>query len=175
MDEVRVIPTRAHGALDYLVGLVLIAAPWIFQFNDVESAKWTAIGVGAAMIVSAAMTNYELGLVRLIPMHVHLVVDAAPPPGRSRRARRRGAVAALARARRPRAPRARDDPASGTGLRQRTGRESTALLSRPATRVSGGPGRAPALRRGRARTDRRAARHARAPRGRRSGEASGPR
>jgi len=76
MDEVRVIPTRAHGALDYLVGLVLIAAPWIFQFNDVESAKWTAIGVGAAMIVSAAMTNYELGLVRLIPMHVHLVVDA---------------------------------------------------------------------------------------------------
>ena len=76
MDEVRVIPTRAHGALDYLVGLVLIAAPWIFQFNDVESAKWTAIGVGAAMIVSAAMTNYELGLVRLRPRPVHLVVDA---------------------------------------------------------------------------------------------------
>lgn len=28
----RFIPTRIHGFLDYIVGVVLIAAPWIFQF-----------------------------------------------------------------------------------------------------------------------------------------------
>ena len=76
MDELRFIDTRAHGVLDYLVGVVLIAAPWIFQFDDVASAKWVAIGVGVAMIATALLTNYELGVANLIPMHVHLVMDA---------------------------------------------------------------------------------------------------
>ena len=30
----RFIPTRFHAPLDYIVGVVLIAAPWIFQFSD---------------------------------------------------------------------------------------------------------------------------------------------
>lgn len=28
----RFIPTRTHGLLDYVVGLLLIAAPWVFNF-----------------------------------------------------------------------------------------------------------------------------------------------
>jgi len=56
---------------------VLIVAPWIFGFSDVDSAKWTAIGVGVAVLASSIMTNYEWGLVRVIPMHVHLIADAA--------------------------------------------------------------------------------------------------
>ena len=31
----RFIPTRAHGVLDYIVGLLLIASPWIFNFAGV--------------------------------------------------------------------------------------------------------------------------------------------
>lgn len=76
MEELRFVDTRAHGVLDYLVGLVLILAPWIFQFDDVAAAKWVAIGVGVAMITTALLTNYELGIANLIPMHVHLVMDA---------------------------------------------------------------------------------------------------
>lgn len=30
----RVIPTRIHGVLDYLMGIVLIAAPWVLDFAD---------------------------------------------------------------------------------------------------------------------------------------------
>jgi hypothetical protein len=29
----RMIPTRVHGVLDYLVGALLVAAPWLFDFN----------------------------------------------------------------------------------------------------------------------------------------------
>ena len=76
MEQLRFIRSRAHGVLDYVTGVVLIAAPWIFQFNDIAAAKWTAIGVGVAMIASAALTNYELSVVRVIPMHVHLGMDA---------------------------------------------------------------------------------------------------
>src|SRR3954447_292663 len=76
MKGMRFIPTRMHGAMDYLVGALLIAAPWIFQFSDNGAAKWTSIGVGIAMLGASMMTNYELGVIRIIPMHAHLVMDA---------------------------------------------------------------------------------------------------
>jgi len=77
MKGMRFIPTRTHGMVDYLVGVVLIAAPWIFRFNDVASAKWVAIVVGLLMLGQALMTNYELGVVPLVPMHLHLMMDSA--------------------------------------------------------------------------------------------------
>jgi len=69
------IPTRIHGVVDYVVGVALIAAPWIFQFNDVSSAKWVAIGVGATIIAYSLLTDYELGAIRAIPMPGHLLLD----------------------------------------------------------------------------------------------------
>jgi SPW repeat-containing protein len=71
----RIIPTSVHGVIDYAVGILLIAAPWIFGAADNRGAKWTWIIVGAIMLGSALMTNYELGVMHLIPMHVHLAMD----------------------------------------------------------------------------------------------------
>ena len=34
----RFIPTKVHGALDYIVGIALIAAPWLFGFAGVGGA-----------------------------------------------------------------------------------------------------------------------------------------
>ena len=34
----RFIPTKFHAPLDYIVGVALIAAPWIFQFSEHTSA-----------------------------------------------------------------------------------------------------------------------------------------
>ena len=74
----RVIPTRVHGMLDYLVGVLLIASPWIFGFADESgTAKWTFVVIGAAMLATSLMTNYELGAIHAIPMHIHLWADAA--------------------------------------------------------------------------------------------------
>lgn len=30
----RFIPTRFHGIIDYVVGLVFIIAPWLFDFSE---------------------------------------------------------------------------------------------------------------------------------------------
>jgi hypothetical protein len=67
-----------HAVLDYAVGVLLIAAPWIFQFADESSAaKWISIVVGVAMIGMSALTDYEGGLLaRMIPMRMHLMADA---------------------------------------------------------------------------------------------------
>ena len=74
----RMIPTRVHALMDYTVGILLIAAPWIFQFaNESNAAKWISVIAGVAMIGLSAMTNYEGGLLtRAIPMRVHLMTDA---------------------------------------------------------------------------------------------------
>src|SRR5437764_12884443 len=77
MKGMRIIPTRLHGMMDYAIGVVLVASPWIFGFADESgTAKWTFIIIGAVILLTSVMTNYELGLMHVIPMHVHLWADA---------------------------------------------------------------------------------------------------
>jgi hypothetical protein len=71
----RVIPTRVHGVMDYLVGLILIAAPWLFKFNYGGAETWVPVVLGAAAILYSLSTDYELGVMRLIPMATHLMLD----------------------------------------------------------------------------------------------------
>ena len=73
----RVIPTRVHGILDYLMGLVLIASPWIFGFADGGARQWVPVALGVAALIYSVLTDYELGLARMIPMSIHLVLDFA--------------------------------------------------------------------------------------------------
>ncbi len=71
------ISTKVHGILDYLVGILLIAAPWLFGFADAGAAAWVPIILGVGLILYSLVTRYEWGVVGLIPMPVHLVLDAA--------------------------------------------------------------------------------------------------
>lgn len=73
----RFIPTRVHGAVDYVVGALLIASPWLFRFADESgTATWTFIVVGVLLLALSVLTNDELGLAHVIPMHMHLAADA---------------------------------------------------------------------------------------------------
>jgi hypothetical protein len=69
------IPTRFHGLLDYLVGVVLILSPWLFHFNYHGPETWLPIILGAAALVYSLLTRYELGIVKAIPMPTHLALD----------------------------------------------------------------------------------------------------
>jgi len=71
----RFIPTRLHGIVDYLWGVALLATPWLLGYADVSAATWTAVVFGLGAILYSAVTDYELGLVRLIPMPLHLGLD----------------------------------------------------------------------------------------------------
>ena len=73
----RVIPTRIHGILDYLMGAVLIVAPWVLDFADGGPEQWVPVILGAGVILYSLLTNYELGVVRAIPMPIHLGLDLA--------------------------------------------------------------------------------------------------
>ena len=69
------IPTRIHAVADYLVGLILIASPWIFGFSHSGTATWLPVILGVGAFVYSLLTNYEGGILPLIPMPVHLVFD----------------------------------------------------------------------------------------------------
>ena len=73
----RFIPTRLHAPLDYIVGVALIAAPWIFQFSDVTAATVLSVVLGVGLIVYSLLTDYELGVWRTFPMSIHNLFDIA--------------------------------------------------------------------------------------------------
>lgn len=71
----RFVPTRVHGMLDYLIGVLLIAAPWLLDFADGGAEQWIPVALGAGLILYSLLTDYELSLVDAIPMPVHLALD----------------------------------------------------------------------------------------------------
>lgn len=64
-----------HGIVDYVIGLLLIIAPFLVGFSDNESASYTAWIVGAGIILYSLATDYELGVAKLIPYRIHLGID----------------------------------------------------------------------------------------------------
>jgi hypothetical protein len=76
MDSIRFLPTKVHGVLDYVVGLALILAPNIFQFADVGGpAVFIPRLLGVVLIAYSLFTRYELGVIKVISMPYHLIVD----------------------------------------------------------------------------------------------------
>ena len=72
----RFLPTRVHGVIDYLWGVALIATPWLFGFANGGAAQWVAIVFGVGAILYSLVTAYELGVLRILPMDLHLGLDA---------------------------------------------------------------------------------------------------
>ena len=73
----RFIPTRVHGIADYAMGGLLIVAPWLLGFAAGGAETWVPVILGFGAIGYSLFTDYELGLVRRIPMRTHLGLDAA--------------------------------------------------------------------------------------------------
>ena len=73
----RFLSTRTHGVIDYAGGIALILAPYLLGFADGTAAQYAAQIIGAHAILEALLTDYELGVVGLFPMRVHLLIDVA--------------------------------------------------------------------------------------------------
>jgi len=59
------VPLRAHGVIELVVGLVLIALPWILADLFIEpGAQWFFVGIGVVIFVVWALTDYGHGPAR---------------------------------------------------------------------------------------------------------------
>ena len=83
----KIISTKVHGVIDYVVGVFLTASPWILgfagtsntgrddTFGEYGSETYIPVIMGILLLVYSMFTNYELGLARRITMKTHLVLD----------------------------------------------------------------------------------------------------
>ncbi|HEY0653509.1 MAG TPA: SPW repeat protein [Chryseosolibacter sp.] len=71
----RIISTRVHGMLDYLMGVILIASPWIFNFNRGGAETIVPVVLGIAVILYSMITDYELSISKSLSMQTHLTLD----------------------------------------------------------------------------------------------------
>ncbi|GAB4023352.1 SPW repeat domain-containing protein [Spirosoma koreense] len=69
------IPTKVHGILDYTTGALFLASPWLLGFASNDAARRVAVGTGVAVLGLSALTSYEAGLSKQVPMTTHLAVD----------------------------------------------------------------------------------------------------
>jgi hypothetical protein len=67
-------PTHVHGVVDYVVGATLALLPRALGWSGAPARLLEGAGAGA--IAYSMLTNYELGVVRVLPMKAHLALDA---------------------------------------------------------------------------------------------------
>ncbi len=70
----RRLPTKWHGLLDYLVSALVIALPFLAGWQG--GARWCFVTLGFLGIGYSLVTDYEWGAVGLLPMPIHLTLDA---------------------------------------------------------------------------------------------------
>jgi hypothetical protein len=68
------INTRLHGIMDYTFGFILLL-PWIVNYHQGSKDTDIIALTGAATIVLSLMTDYELSVVKVVPMKAHLFID----------------------------------------------------------------------------------------------------
>jgi SPW repeat len=69
------IPLNLHAALEPMMAVLIIAAPWIFGFSDTDSATVICVLVGVTMLLVGSMTDWRMSLMRLIPLRMHMAGD----------------------------------------------------------------------------------------------------
>ncbi|MDQ4142944.1 MAG: hypothetical protein M3198_04225 [Actinomycetota bacterium] len=67
----KFLPTRIHGILDYLEGVLLLVLGGL----TAGSLRLMCLVIGLAILGLSVLTRYELGIVKLVPMPIHLAVD----------------------------------------------------------------------------------------------------
>lgn len=74
----RFLPTRIHGLLDYTVAVILIGLPYLVDaWIQGGPAVCVPMALGVGTIGYSLLTRYELSVLRVIPMPVHLGLDIA--------------------------------------------------------------------------------------------------
>lgn len=71
----NLISTQWHALLDYLLAIMLLIGPWFFNFPDDQTGKTLCLASGGMIVLFNLFTKHELGIIRVIPMSLHLNLD----------------------------------------------------------------------------------------------------
>ena len=71
----RFISRKHHATFDYIYGVLVIIAPWVFGFSEHDAATNVVYLWGLAVLLLSLNTDYEGGATKVITMSFHLKVD----------------------------------------------------------------------------------------------------
>ena len=72
----RFITKDLHALLDYPVALMLLVAPFALGLGESNpAALWLGVGTGGAALLLTLLTDHKLGVFRVLPYIVHVIVD----------------------------------------------------------------------------------------------------
>ena len=63
-----------HGVVEYAAAILLIAAPFLLDF-DSDSATAASVVAGVILLIVAASTAMSTGLIKSIPVQAHVILD----------------------------------------------------------------------------------------------------
>ncbi|MGH2820753.1 MAG: SPW repeat domain-containing protein [Actinomycetota bacterium] len=69
------LPAFVHGGIEYVAGILFIAAPTALSFEESSNSTVVSLVVGIVILIVAASSALPTGLMKTIPIYVHLVLD----------------------------------------------------------------------------------------------------
>jgi uncharacterized membrane protein HdeD (DUF308 family) len=66
---------KTHAMIEPLAAILLIVAPWLIGFNDIESCTIASVVVGAVMLLSGMTTRWRYSVAKLVPLRTHYMTD----------------------------------------------------------------------------------------------------
>ena len=72
----NIIQKHIHGIIDYLVALTLLILPFFSIFPAGNGAGVACALLGALSVLQNLCTNYSMGAWHIIPVKIHLLLDA---------------------------------------------------------------------------------------------------
>jgi|SRR6476620_9055173 len=69
----KIINSRIHGAVDYGVVLFLLLSPTLYGLPPFTSEVTYALAV--IHLILTVSTNFELGIFKIIPFHIHGLIE----------------------------------------------------------------------------------------------------
>lgn len=71
----RIINSKIHAILDYVMLILLFASPWLFAFFPHSVPKGVVMVVGAFLLIVSMFTNYEAGFKKMLSLKTHIAID----------------------------------------------------------------------------------------------------
>ena len=71
----KFIPTYSHAVIDYILVIVLLIGPFISEFDFSGMAATICFISSGIVALLSILTASEGGLIRIIPMKIHLAID----------------------------------------------------------------------------------------------------
>jgi len=69
------ISAKIHGVIDYIVGFLFVFMPLALDLDSDAAPAMVFQYLGIFTVVYSMLTRYEYGLVRVVPVKVHLGLD----------------------------------------------------------------------------------------------------